>query len=60
MQEVLPVTEEICNIIMSKGSEREILESAKAAGFKTMRDDGVAKVLNGKTTITELLRTIEY
>lgn len=60
VQEVLPVTEEICNIIMSKGSEREILESAKAAGFKTMRDDGVAKVLNGKTTITELLRTIEY
>lgn len=56
IQEVLPVTSELQNLFI-KGAEEEILlTQASANGFATLRQDCIAKVLAGQTTVEELLR----
>jgi type IV pilus assembly protein PilB len=54
--EVLSMTKELVDIISKKPSEEEILKEAKRQGMITMRQDGVLKVLNGITTIEEIIR----
>lgn len=56
VQEVLPVTEEMSALILHGAAEREILAAGRKAGYRDMRQDGVAKVLAGQTTVAELLR----
>lgn len=56
--EVLPVTSEIRNAIMLRKSSAEIKEIAIKEGMTTMSEDGFKKVLQGITTIEEVLRVI--
>ncbi len=57
--EVLPITDEIRELIMQRASVREIKERAISLGMRTLREDGIEKVKNGITTIDEVLRVTQ-
>jgi type IV pilus assembly protein PilB len=54
--EVLEMSEDIKNLILKNASSDEINAVAKDAGMTSMFEDGVEKVLNGLTTLDEVLR----
>lgn len=54
--EVLEVNEEISKMIVSHGTSDDIQVAAIRDGMLTMQQDGFIKVLNGLTTIEEILR----
>ena len=56
IQEVFIMSEEIRSLVAKGASILEIEKTAKKSGFKTMRYDGLKKVLRGLTTIDELER----
>lgn len=56
LHEVWTVTEDMSVMIAEGKTESEILKAALESGFKTLREDGVSKVLAGQTTVTELLQ----
>ena len=57
--EVLVMTEELSDIVLSTPSEVEIAKEARRQGMLTMRQDGVLKVLEGITTVEEVFRVTE-
>ncbi|MCD6528406.1 type II/IV secretion system protein [bacterium] len=57
--EVLTMTDELADIILKEPSEAKIAQEAKRQGMVTMRQDGIIKVLDGITTIEEVLRVSE-
>jgi len=54
--ETLEMTEDLSNIILKDPSENAIQDVAKKQGMTTMRQDGIVKVMQGVTTIEEVLR----
>ncbi|MBI4390029.1 MAG: Flp pilus assembly complex ATPase component TadA [Nitrospinae bacterium] len=55
--EALAVTDEVRELILKKSAPMTIRELArKTQGMKTLREDGIAKVLSGYTTVDELNR----
>ncbi len=54
--EVIDMSEKIRELITSKSDSDEIAKQAIADGMTTMLDDGLDKVVKGKTTIKEVLR----
>jgi type IV pilus assembly protein PilB len=56
LYELMPVTDEIKDMIVADASTQELRASAKARGMKTLREAGIARVLEGTTTIDEMLR----
>lgn len=56
--EILVVNDEIKELIYSGGSVHSIMESAIKHGMKTMRDNGIRKVLEGIITFEEVLRVV--
>lgn len=57
--ELLIVTEEIRQLILQKKDGGTIKKKAIEQGMKTLRDDGIRKVLNGITTIEELISSTQ-
>jgi type IV pilus assembly protein PilB len=57
--EILTVTNEIRELILRNASDVEIKQAAIKAGMQTLRDDGMQKVLEGKTTIDEVMRVTQ-
>ena len=57
--EILEMTPQLAGIILRETSEAKILEEAKRQGMLTMKQDGILKVLDGITTIEEVLRVAE-
>ena len=57
--EILEMTPQLAGIILKEPSEEKILEEAKRQGMLTMKQDGILKVLDGITTIEEVLRVAE-
>jgi len=57
--EILEMTPQLAGIILKEPSEEKILEEAKRQGMITMKQDGILKVLDGITTIEEVLRVAE-
>ncbi len=57
--EILEMTPSLAKLVLKKPAEEEILEEAKKQGMITMKQDGVLKVLNGITSIEEVLRVAE-
>jgi type IV pilus assembly protein PilB len=55
--EVFEMTEELAETVLKDVSEKSLREEAKRQAMITMRQDGIMKVLEGKTTIEEVLRT---
>jgi type IV pilus assembly protein PilB len=54
--EVVRINDEIRSMIMKNSSSNEIKEAAIKNGMRTLLDSGVAKALEGITTIDEVLR----
>jgi len=60
LYEVMPMKEEIKELVLSRASNSEIKKEAIRMGMKTLRQSGVSKIKDGVTTIEEVLRsTIE-
>jgi type II secretory ATPase GspE/PulE/Tfp pilus assembly ATPase PilB-like protein len=57
--EVMPVTESVSKLILEKKDSFTIEAKAKAEGMITMKQDGYLKVLEGITTIDEILRVAQ-
>ncbi len=58
LHEVMVVSEEIERLAVEKASATVIETVAKEQGMKTLRDDGLAKVLAGVTSLEEILRVV--
>lgn len=57
--EVLAMTERLADIILKEPTELNLREEAKRQGMITMMQDGILKVLDGITTIEEVIRVAE-
>jgi type IV pilus assembly protein PilB len=53
--EVLMLTPPIKELIMQKAQEFELKAAARREGMKTLRENGIQKILEGTTTIEEVL-----
>ena len=58
LHEVMVVTEQIEKLVVDHASSEEIKRVAVAQGMITLRDDGMAKVKQGHTSIEEVLRVV--
>jgi type IV pilus assembly protein PilB len=58
IHEVMTVTEEIERLAVARASSEEIGRVAEEQGMRTLRADGLAKVLLGRTTIEEIGRVV--
>jgi len=56
--EIIEVSEEIKKILLKNGNAKDIDEQAQKEGMVPMFVDGMKKVLNGATTIEEILRVM--
>jgi type IV pilus assembly protein PilB len=54
--EVMPVSEELRHLILKDAATAELRRVAEAQGMKSLRQAGLAKVLEGTTTTQEILR----
>ena len=60
LYEVMPMREEVKELVLSRASTTEIKKEAMRLGMKTLRQSGIMKIKEGVTTIEEVLRsTIE-
>lgn len=57
--EVLVMTAELATLVLEEPSEASIAKEAFRQGMTTMRQDGVIKVIDGITTIEQVLRATE-
>ena len=56
--ELMLMNDRIRDLVLQKSSSHVMREAAIEAGMKTLRDDAIAKILLGKTTLEECLRVI--
>ncbi len=56
--ELMPMSEAIRELVLKGVSADQLRQQAIAEGMKTLADDGILKVLEGATTIDELLRVV--
>jgi type IV pilus assembly protein PilB len=56
LYELMPITDELKTMIVGDASTQALRASAKACGMTTLREAGIARVLEGTTTIEEMLR----
>jgi len=54
--EVMSIDEEVRKLVLDRGSVDEIAAAAERQGMLRMRDDGIAKVRAGQTSIAEIER----
>ena len=52
------MSEEIERLTVTRGSSTEIAAVAREQGMVTLRQDGMDKVRDGRTTIDEILRVV--
>lgn len=57
LYEVMPVGEELKELILDGAAATEIKRSAIALGMKTLRQSGITKLKEGVTSVEEVLRT---
>ncbi len=58
LHEVMTVTEDISRLAVARASTDEISRVARDQGMTTLRNDGWHKVLQGRTSIEEILRVV--
>jgi len=54
--ELLVTNEEIREMILRNVSSVQLRQKARESGMDTLREDGISKVVNGVTTLSELMR----
>ena len=57
--EMLPIEEEVKGLVVDRANATQIKRAAMAAGMRTLRQDGVDKVKQGVTTMSEILRVTQ-
>jgi len=57
LYEVMPMKEDIKELVLSRASTSEVKKEAIRLGMKTLRQSGILKIKNGLTTIEEVLRS---
>jgi type IV pilus assembly protein PilB len=57
--EILEMTESLSKLVLKKPSEDDIRQEARRQGMVTMKQDGILKVLEGITSLEEVLRVAE-
>jgi type IV pilus assembly protein PilB len=58
LYEVMNVTDEIRTLIVARAAAQDIRRLAVEQGMRTLRDDGLAKVRAGETTVLEIERVL--
>ena len=58
IHEVMTLTEEIRRLTVERAGTSEIAQVARDQGMRTLREDGLEKVLLGQTTIEEIARVV--
>jgi len=58
--EVMPITEKISKLVVEKASAADVQREAISEGMLTMKQDGYVKVLEGVTSMDEVLRVAQY
>lgn len=56
--EFLQITPEMKTLILQRSGVQEIKDLAMAQGMQTLRQEGIAKILEGTTSVEEVLRVI--
>jgi general secretion pathway protein E/type IV pilus assembly protein PilB len=59
IMELLKIDGEIDELMAHKATARELLKAALAKGFHTLADDGARRVLDGSTSLDELMRVVD-
>ncbi len=60
LYEVMPMKEEVKELVLARSSTTEVKKEAMRLGMKTLRQSGIMKIREGVTTIEEVLRaTVE-
>ena len=54
--EVMPVTTELRDLMLRNATTNEIRDTAVSQGMKTLRQNALQKVVDGITTVEEVLR----
>ncbi len=57
--ELVPIDEDLDQIIASGGSQAELKACARGKGYQSMAEDGISKVLAGKIDIPSLIRAVD-
>jgi type II secretion system protein E len=57
--ELLSLNDELRELIVRKVSVNQLKENSHRMGTSTLREDGIKKILNGSTTIKEVLRVTQ-
>ena len=55
----MPFFEKLKELIFEKASAAEIKRVARSEGMKTLRESGITKVLEGVTTLEEVIRVTD-
>jgi type IV pilus assembly protein PilB len=56
LYETMPMTDEIRALALERGSASAIAEVARQQGMRRLREDGLEKVMDGLTTVSEVVR----
>jgi len=59
IMELLRLDPELDELMAHRATPREMLNMAMAKGFRTLADDGIRRVLDGSTSLEELMRVID-
>ncbi|MDD5299125.1 MAG: GspE/PulE family protein [Gallionella sp.] len=58
IMELLNMDRDLDNLVAQRASTRQIREAALASGFRTLAADGVRRILQGATSVTEVSRVV--
>ncbi len=59
IMEILKMDSDLDELIAHRATGRELHKAALAKGFRTLADDGARRVLDGSTSVDELIRVID-
>jgi type II secretory ATPase GspE/PulE/Tfp pilus assembly ATPase PilB-like protein len=59
LMELLPMDSELDELVASRAPLHVLRKTALAKGFRTMAEDGVRRVLEGKTSLAEVGRVVD-
>ncbi|HEY6863413.1 MAG TPA: ATPase, T2SS/T4P/T4SS family [Burkholderiales bacterium] len=59
IMEILKMDAELDELVAHRATGRELQKTAVAKGFRTLADDGVRRVLDGSTSLEELIRVVD-
>jgi general secretion pathway protein E/type IV pilus assembly protein PilB len=57
--ELLKIDGDLDDLITRRASARELTKAAQKHGFRTLAEDGVRRVLDGTTSLQEVLRVVD-